>query len=107
MNQLESESIFLPEGFCIGCVFVTHHQSPFVSGKSWKEHNLSKLVHSVLCCINLPSLAGAMYILNFIDDLSHFTWVYSLKKKILSMKSSSNLESLLKGNLANPSSAQD
>jgi hypothetical protein len=38
-----------------------------------------ELVHSDVCCINLPSLVGARYILNCIDDISCFTWVYFVK----------------------------
>jgi hypothetical protein len=36
-----------------------------------------------VCSINLPPLVGARYILTFIDDLSHFTWVYFLNNKNL------------------------
>jgi hypothetical protein len=44
-------------------------------------HNLLDLVHNDLCCINIPSLANARYILIFIDDLSIFPWAYFLKNK--------------------------
>jgi hypothetical protein len=70
--------IFPPEGVCKVCVLRKHHQAPFNSYKAWKAKKLLELVHSVVCCINLPSLAGARYILNSIDDFSHFTWVYFL-----------------------------
>jgi hypothetical protein len=69
--------VFPPEGVCKGCVLGKHHQAPFDSGKAWRAQNLLELVHSDVCCINLPSLVGARYILTFIDDFSHFTWVFS------------------------------
>jgi transposase InsO family protein len=75
--------VFPPEGVYKGCVLGKHHQAPFDSGKVWRAQNLLELVHNDVCCINLPSLAGARYILTFIDDLSHFTWVYFLKNKNL------------------------
>ena len=43
--------------------------------------NPLELVHSDLCCINKPSLAGARYVLSFIDDLCHYTWLYFLTNK--------------------------
>ena len=43
--------------------------------------NLLEQVHSDLCCIKNPCLIGAMYVLIFIYDLSHYTWVYLLKNK--------------------------
>jgi len=58
-----------------------HHQTPFDFDKAWRVQNLLELVHNDVCCINLPSLAGARYILTFIDDLSHFNWVCFLKCK--------------------------
>ena len=39
------------------------------------------LVHGNLYCIKKPLLVGVKDILNFIDDLSSFTWVYFLKNK--------------------------
>jgi hypothetical protein len=64
-------------------VLSKNHQAPFDSSKVWQEQDLLVQVHSDVCCINLPSLVGARYILTFIDDLSHFTWVYFLKNKNL------------------------
>jgi hypothetical protein len=73
--------VFLPEGVFNGCVLGKHHQEPFDYGQSWRAHNLLELVHGDVCSINLPSLVGAMYILTFIDDFSHFTWVFFVKNK--------------------------
>jgi hypothetical protein len=73
--------VFPPEALCKGCVLRNHHKEPFESGKSWRPHKLLELVHSDVFSINMPSLVGAMYILNFIDYFSHFIWVFFLKKK--------------------------
>jgi hypothetical protein len=70
-----------PDGVCKGCVLGKHHQAPFDYGNAWPASNLFELVHSELCCINKPSLAGAGYVFTFIDDLSHYNWVYFLKNK--------------------------
>ena len=40
------------------------------------------LVHSDLCGkMNEKSLGGAQYFLSFIDDSTHYVWVYFLKSK--------------------------
>jgi hypothetical protein len=70
-----------PNGVCKGCVLGKHHQAPFESRNVWRVLNLLELVHSDVCCINKTSLAGVRYVLTFIDDLSHYTWVYFLKNK--------------------------
>jgi hypothetical protein len=75
--------VFPPKGVCKGCVLGKHHQAPFDSRKVWRGQNLLELVHNDVCYINLPSLASARYTLTFIDDFSHFTWVYFLKNKNL------------------------
>jgi hypothetical protein len=73
---------FFPyEGVYRGCVLGKHHQEPFDSSKVWQVQNILELVHNYLCCINIPSLAGARYIFTFIDYLSRFIWVYLLKNK--------------------------
>ena len=41
-----------------------------------------QLVHSDLCGkMNTPSLGRGEYFLTFIDDCTHYTWVYVLKWK--------------------------
>jgi hypothetical protein len=75
--------VFPFEGLCKDYVLGKHHQTPFNSRKVWRAQNLLELVHNDVCCINLPSLAGARYIVTFIDDFSHFTCVYFLKNKNL------------------------
>jgi hypothetical protein len=75
------------------------------SGKAWQAQNLLELIHNDLCCINLPSLAGAKYILTFIDHLSRLTWVYFLKNNNHILKRSRNLGHWMKNNVVDQSSA--
>ena len=70
-----------PDGVCKGCVLRKNHRAPFEYGNAWLASNPLSLVHSDLCCINKPSLAGVRYVLTFIDDVSHYTQVYFLKNK--------------------------
>jgi hypothetical protein len=88
-------NFFPHEGVCKSCVLGKHHQAPFESGKVWRAQNLLELVHSDVCYINIPSLAGARYILTFIDDLSHFTWVYFLKNMNLVFEKFKELRSFV------------
>ena len=40
------------------------------------------LIHSDVCWkMNVKSLGGAEYFVTFIDDKTHFTWVYVIKHK--------------------------
>ena len=52
-----------------------HHHVAFDSRKVGHAENCLELVPNDLCCMKKPSLAGAKYILSFIDDFSRFTWV--------------------------------
>ena len=70
-----------PAGVCKGCVLGKHHQEPYKYENAWCVSSLLELVHSVLDCINKPSLVGARYVLTFIDYLSCYTWVCFLKNK--------------------------
>jgi hypothetical protein len=73
--------VFPPEGVCKGCILGKHHQEPFNSRQVWQVKNLLELVHYDVCLVNLPSLAHARYTLTFIDDFSHFTWVFFFMNK--------------------------
>ena len=73
--------ILPPDGVCKGYVLRKHHQEPFESRNAWRALIPLELVHSYLCCINKTSLAGARYVLTFIDDPSHYTSVHFLKNK--------------------------
>ena len=68
--------------FCETCIKGKHKKSAFPSGGSSRAKQPLDLVHSDLCGkINARSLGGAEYFLTFIDDCTHFTWVYMLKQK--------------------------
>ena len=65
--------------FCEPCAQGKHHRSRFPSKRS--EEPLG-LVHSDVCGkINTKSLSGAEYFVTFIDDKTHFVWMYVLKHK--------------------------
>ena len=68
--------------FCQTCIEGTHKRVPFHSGESKRAAHPLDLVHSDICAnMNYRSLGGAEYFVNFIDDHSHYTWVYFLIKK--------------------------
>ena len=67
--------------FCESCVEGKHHRSPFPTSVNNTKRPL-ELIHSDVCGkIGTPSLSGAEYFLTFIDDYTHYTWVYILKRK--------------------------
>jgi hypothetical protein len=74
------------QGVCKGCILGKHHQETFDSKKSWQVKKLLKVVHINVSHIKIPSMEGEKCILNFIDDLSRYTWVYFLKSKNLVFK---------------------
>ncbi len=68
--------------FCEACVEGKHHRTQFPTSNSGRAKEPLALVHSDVCGkVNAKSLGGAEYFLTFIDDFSHYTWVYVLKKK--------------------------
>jgi len=68
--------------FCESCAEGKHHQSQFPSnGSKWSDELLG-LVHSDVCGkINVQSLSEAQYFLTFINDKTHYVYVYILKHK--------------------------
>ena len=68
-------------GFCEACVNGKQKRSPFEARSSRSTEPLA-LVHSdVSDKMNSPLLGGAEYFLTFMDDYTHYTWVYVLKRK--------------------------
>ena len=68
-------------GFCEACINGKQKRSPFEARNSRSTEPLA-LVHSDVCSkMNSTSLGGAEYFLTFIDDYTHYTWVYVLKHK--------------------------
>ena len=68
--------------FCETCVEGKHHRSQFKSNGATRAKEPLGLVHSDVCGkIGTESLGGANYFLTFIDDMTHYVWVYALKTK--------------------------
>ena len=69
-------------GFCETCVNGKIHRRRFpTTGRKQGEYPQS-LIHSDVCGkVNVRTLGGAEYFVTFIDDKTHFTWVYVLKHK--------------------------
>ena len=68
--------------FCEACVKGKHKKRPFETGGRNRSAKPLALVHSNLCGkMNAQSLGGAEYFLTFIDDSTHYTLVYVLKRK--------------------------
>ena len=74
---------FLKEvDFCETCVKGKHHRSQFKSNEATRAKEPLSLVHSDVCGkIGTKSLGGANYFLTFIDDKTHYVWVYIPKTK--------------------------
>jgi hypothetical protein len=68
--------------FCESCVSGKIHRSPFPkSGRERAEEPLG-LVHSDVCGkISSPSLSQAEYFIVFVDDKTHYVWIYVVKHK--------------------------
>ena len=68
--------------FCETCIEGKYKKSTFPTSGSSRATQPLGLVHSDLCGkINARSFGGAEYFLTFIDDCTHYTWVYMLKHK--------------------------
>jgi hypothetical protein len=74
--------IHLFEGVCEGFILGKHLQEKFEKGKEKRASSFLDLVHSDLMGpFPHSSINKEMYFLTFIDDYSHYTWVYFFKKK--------------------------
>ena len=68
--------------FCETCIKGKHKKSVFPTSGGTRAAEPLDLVHSDVCGkMNARSLGGAEYFLTFIDDRTHYTWVYVLKRK--------------------------
>lgn len=71
-----------PMPFCKACVEGKLHRTPFPSGGRKRAETPLDLVHSDVCGpIGTESLSGAKYFVTFVDDKTHYIWVYVLKTK--------------------------
>ena len=56
------------------------HKTPFPSGGRKQAEVPLGLVHSNVCgSLGAELLSGERYFLTFVDDKTHYTWVYVLK----------------------------
>ena len=68
--------------FCKSCVEGKLHKTPFPSEGRKRAAVPLGLVHSDVCGPMSPKLlSGARYFLVFVDDKTHYVWVYFLKSK--------------------------
>ena len=67
--------------FCELCVKGKIQRSSFPTDGRRRGRDPLSLVHSDICGKVAKSLGGSEYFLTFIDDKTHFTWVYVLKCK--------------------------
>jgi hypothetical protein len=75
-------NIHFSKGICEGCVLAKHPQEKFDKEKTQKVYFPLNLIHSDLMGpFPHPSISKLRYVLFFIDDLSHFTWIYFLRKQ--------------------------
>lgn len=86
LHQLSKENmveglptIKFPSGVCQGCIPRKHMDKKFEKGKAHRASSPPGVIHSdIMGPFPQPSIGKARYVLTFIDDFSHFTWVFFL-----------------------------
>jgi hypothetical protein len=74
--------IHFSKGVCEGCVLKKQPQEKFDKGKSQRASTPLYLIQSDLMGPFLhPSISKERFVLIFVDDFSHFTWIYFLRQK--------------------------
>jgi hypothetical protein len=74
--------ILFSKGVCEGCVLKKHPQEKFVKGNSQRASTPLDLIQSDLMGpFPHPSINKVRFFLIFVDDFSHFTWIYFLRQK--------------------------
>ena len=69
--------------FCKACIDGKLHRSPFPKKGRTRPQNPLELVNSDICGpMKTQSLGGAKYFITFIDDKTHYIWIYTLKQKV-------------------------
>ena len=70
------------DSFFLGSSLGKHPEQMFDKGKSWIAQCVLELVHNdVAGPFPVPSFGKSRYVLTFIDDYSHFTWVFLMALK--------------------------
>ena len=71
-----------PSMLCKDCLVGKQHRDSFPMRSSWIASQILQLVHANICGpIKPASNSKKRYLLTFIDDFSHKTWVYFLAEK--------------------------
>lgn len=65
---------------CNACQLGKHLKKPFLDSTT-KSLNTFDLVHTDVWTSSLASLSGIRYYVLFLDDYSHYVWVYPLRNK--------------------------
>jgi hypothetical protein len=79
VNSLQD--IHFSKGVCEGSV-LKHPQDKFDKGKSQRASSPLDIIHSDLMGpFPHTSISKERFVLIFVDDFSHFTWIYFLSKK--------------------------
>jgi hypothetical protein len=74
--------IHLSKGVCEGCVLGKHPQKKFDKGKSQRASAPLDMIQSDLMGPFMhPTINKVRFFLIFVDDFSHFTWIYFLRQK--------------------------
>ena len=64
------------ERVCEGCIFGKQNREKFLVGKSYRACTPLEIVHSdIFVPMQISSMVGCNYFLNFIDDFTRKTWV--------------------------------
>jgi hypothetical protein len=75
-------NIHFSKGICEGCVLGKYPQEKFDKGKTQRDSSPLDMIHSDLMGLFMhPSIRKSRYMLIFVDDFSHFTWIFFLTKK--------------------------
>jgi hypothetical protein len=74
--------IHFSKGVCEGCFLGKHRQEKLDKGKSQRASAPLYLIHNDLMGpFSHPSISKERFVLIFVDEFSHFTWIYFLRKK--------------------------
>jgi hypothetical protein len=66
---------------CKPCIVGKHHRNPFPAKVSHCATCLLERIHSNLHKVPMPTASSYRYWITFIDDWSHYGWIWLLKKK--------------------------
>jgi hypothetical protein len=81
--------IHFSKGVCEGCVLGKHPQEKFDKGKSQRASTPLDLIQSDLMGpFPHPLISKVRFVLIFVDNFSHFTWIYYLRKNLRSFNTS-------------------